>query len=90
MRILIITQYFWPESFKINDLVLGLKERGHEVSVLTAIPNYPKGVFFDNYSFWESNEEEWNGIKIYRSKIFSRGNGSIRLMLNYISFVFFL
>ncbi|RTY90331.1 glycosyltransferase WbuB [Flavobacterium sp. GSN2] len=89
MRILIITQYFWPESFKVNDLVLGLKERGHEVSVLTAIPNYPKGVFFDNYSFWKNNEEEWNGIKIYRSKIFSRGNGSIRMMLNYISFVFF-
>lgn len=89
MRILIITQYFWPESFKINDLALGLKERGHKVSVLTAIPNYPKGVFFDNYSFWKNNEEEWNGIKIYRSKIFSRGNGSIRLMLNYISFVFF-
>jgi glycosyltransferase involved in cell wall biosynthesis len=89
MKILIITQYFWPESFKINDLALGLKERGHEVSVLTAIPNYPKGVFFDNYSFWKNNEEEWNGIKIFRSKIFSRGNGSIRLMLNYISFVFF-
>jgi glycosyltransferase involved in cell wall biosynthesis len=89
MKILIITQYFWPESFKINDLALGLKERGHDISVLTAIPNYPKGVFFDNYSFWKNNEEEWNGIKIYRSKIFSRGNGSIRLMLNYISFVFF-
>ncbi|TRX34817.1 glycosyltransferase family 4 protein [Flavobacterium sp. ZT3R18] len=89
MRILIITQYFWPESFKINDLALGLKERGHEVSILTAIPNYPKGVFFQNYSFWKNNDEEWNGIKIYRSKIFSRGNGGIRLMLNYISFVFF-
>jgi glycosyltransferase involved in cell wall biosynthesis len=89
MRILIITQYFWPESFKINDLALGLKERGHEVSVLTAIPNYPKGVFFDDYSFWKNNEEEWNGVKIYRSKIISRGNGGISLMLNYISFVFF-
>lgn len=89
MRILIITQYFWPESFKINDLALGLKERGHEVSVLTAIPNYPKGVFDENYSFWKNNDEEWNGIKIYRSKIFSRGKGSIRLMLNYISFVIF-
>jgi len=89
MRILIITQYFWPESFKINDLALGLKERGHEVSVLTAIPNYPKGVFFQNYSFWKNNDEKWNGIKIYRCKIFPRGNGVIRLMLNYISFVFF-
>jgi glycosyltransferase involved in cell wall biosynthesis len=89
MRILIITQYFWPESFKINDLALGLKERGHEVSILTAIPNYPKGVFDENYSFWKNNDEEWNGIKIYRSKIFPRGKGSIRLMLNYISFVIF-
>lgn len=89
MRILIISQYFWPESFKINDLALGLKERGHEVSILTAIPNYPKGAFFQDYSFWKDNDEEWNGIKIYRSKIFSRGNGGIRLMLNYVSFVFF-
>ena len=89
MRILIITQYFWPESFKINDLALGLKEKGNEVSILTAIPNYPKGVFFENYSFWKNKDEEWNGIKIYRSKIFSRGNGGIRLMLNYASFVFF-
>lgn len=89
MRILIITQYFWPESFKINDLALGLKERGHDISVLTAIPNYPKGVFYSNYSFWKNNDEVWNGIKIYRSKISPRGNGGIRLMLNYISFVFF-
>ncbi|MCC9017154.1 glycosyltransferase family 4 protein [Flavobacterium lipolyticum] len=89
MKILIVTQYFWPESFKINDLALGLKERGHEVAILTAIPNYPKGFFFENYSFWKNNDEEWNGIKIYRSKIFSRGKGSLRLMLNYISFVFF-
>lgn len=89
MKILIVSQYFWPESFKINDLALGLKERGHEVSILTAIPNYPKGEFFANYSFWKNNDEEWNGIKIYRSKIFPRGNGGIRLMLNYISFVFF-
>jgi glycosyltransferase involved in cell wall biosynthesis len=89
MKILIITQYFWPESFKINDLALGLKERGNDVTILTAIPNYPKGDFFKNYSFWSNNDEEWNGIKVYRSKIFPRGKGALRLMLNYISFVFF-
>lgn len=89
MNILIVTQYFWPENFKINDLAIGLKEKGHEVSVLTAIPNYPKGDFFKDYAFWKNNDEEWNGIKIYRSKIFSRGKGSIRLMLNYISFMIF-
>lgn len=89
MRILVVSQYFWPENFKINDLCLGLKERGHTVTVLTGIPNYPKGKFYDNYSFWKSNDEEWNGIKIYRSKLFSRGNNGIRLMLNYGSFVLF-
>lgn len=89
MKILIISQYFWPENFKINDLVLGLKEKGHEVSVLTGIPNYPKGEFYKNYSFWKSNDEFWNDVKIYRSKNFSRGNGSVRLVLNYFSFTFF-
>jgi glycosyltransferase involved in cell wall biosynthesis len=89
MRILVVSQYFWPENFKINDLCVGLKERGHTVTVLTGIPNYPKGKFYDNYSFWKNNDEEWNGIKIYRSKLFSRGNSGLRLMLNYGSFVLF-
>lgn len=89
MRILVVSQYFWPENFKINDLCLGLQERGHTVTVLTGIPNYPKGKFYDNYGFWKNNDEEWNGIKIYRSKLFSRGNSGIRLMLNYGSFVLF-
>ena len=89
MRILVVSQYFWPENFKINDFCLGLKERGHEVTVLTGIPNYPKGEFAEGYGFWKKNDEEWNGIKIYRSKLFPRGRGGIRLMLNYISFVFF-
>lgn len=48
MRILIVTQYFWPENFRINGLALGLLERGHEVSVFTGKPNYPEGRFFDD------------------------------------------
>lgn len=88
MKILIISQYFWPENFKINDLAIGLKERGHEVSVLTGLPNYPKGVFFEGYNF-ESGDEIWNGIQIYRSKLFPRGNGAVRLFINYISFVIY-
>lgn len=86
MRILVISQYFWPESFKINDLVLGLKERGHEVSVLTGLPNYPSGNFFEGYSS-KSTDEVWEGIKIYRSKLIPRGKGGIKLFMNYISFV---
>ncbi|MBT9150880.1 MAG: hypothetical protein DDT40_01059 [candidate division WS2 bacterium] len=52
MKILVVTQYFWPENFRINDLVSGLRERGHEVRVLTGMPNYPGGRFFEGYSFF--------------------------------------
>lgn len=87
MRILVVTQYFWPEAFRINDLVNGLKERGHEVIVLTGTPNYPSGSFFDGYSFFGKSVETWNGVKIYRSALFPRGKGSgFRLIINYISF----
>lgn len=89
MKILVISQYFWPENFKINDICLGLKERGHDVTVLTGTPNYPQGVFFEGYSFWKNNDSEWNGIKVYRSKLIPRGNNPIQLMLNYFSFPFF-
>lgn len=89
MRILIISQYFWPENFKINDLCLGLKEKGHHIEVLTGIPNYPKGEFFEGYSFSKNNDEVWNGINIHRSKLFSRGKGGLKLMINYFSFAFF-
>ncbi|WET70808.1 glycosyltransferase family 4 protein [Sphingobacterium sp.] len=86
MRILIVSQYFWPENFRINDIALGLQERGHEIIVLTAYPNYPQGKFYNGYE-GKPKVEIWNDIKIYRSKLISRGSGrGIRLFLNYISF----
>jgi len=90
MKILIITQYFWPENFRINDLALGLKERGHEITVFTGKPNYPGGKFYKDYSFLGNRNEIWNGIKIIRSPLIPRGKGGgIRLFFNYISFAFF-
>ena len=56
MRILIITQYFWPENFKINSLVLELNNNGHDVTVLTGLPNYPTGKISSGYSFWKNNK----------------------------------
>lgn len=90
MRILIITQYFWPENFKINSLLLELKNNGHDITVLTGLPNYPTGKILAGYSFWKNNNETWNGIKIFRSKLIPRfsGNG-VFLFFNYISFAFF-
>lgn len=90
MKILIVTQYFWPENFRINDLALGLCERGNKVDVLTGNPNYPKGEFFEGYGFTNVEKENWNSISIYRSPLIPRGKGSgLRLMINYLSFALF-
>jgi len=90
LKVLIVTQYFWPENFKINDLALQLKNNGHEIDVLTGIPNYPGGKIFKGYSQINIKNDYYNGIKIYRSFILTRGkNSRLRLFLNYISFVIF-
>jgi glycosyltransferase involved in cell wall biosynthesis len=90
MKILIVTQYFWPENFKINDIAQALIERGHQVSVLTGKPNYPEGKFYRSYSYFNKSYEVWNNIKIYRSFMTPRGDSKgLWLFLNYISFAFF-
>ena len=90
MKILFISQYFYPETFKGNDIVFDFVKRGHEVTVLTAKPNYPGGKFFDGYSFFGKSEEFIRGARIIRSPIIPRGNGKgLHLIMNYLSFVFF-
>ena len=86
-RILVITQYFYPENFRINDLCLELKKRGNEITVLTGLPNYPKGEYFEGYSAEKNCDEVWNDIPVYRCKLRPRKTGSINLVRNYISFV---
>ena len=90
MKILIVTQYFWPESFRINDLAVGLKENGHQVTVLTGIPNYPGGHFFLNYGLLKKLSQNYNGVKVIRVPLIPRGKGrGGQLALNYLSFAFF-
>lgn len=89
MKILIVTQYFYPEQFRINDLALSLKKRGHEITVYTGQPNYPDGQFYPGYSFRLPASEIWNGITIIRAPLFPRKAGSMNLALNYISFALF-
>ena len=86
MRVLIISQYFWPESFPINDLALGLKERGHEVSVLTSIPNYPSGRFYPGYGLFSPLKDSFEGVTVYRMPMMPKGNGNaLNMMLYYLS-----
>lgn len=91
MHVLFLSQYFWPEDFRANDIVLGLTERGHTVTVVTGLPNYPGGKFFDGYSFWKGPfREEKDGVEIIRCPLIRRGQSSrIALALNYVSFALF-
>jgi hypothetical protein len=89
MKILIVSQYFYPENFRINDLAFALKRRGHEVTVLTGMPNYPAGKLFEGYSWLRNKVENVNGIKVYRVPLFLRRESKgWQLALNYLSFVF--
>lgn len=87
MRILVVSQYFWPENFRVNDLVKEWVQRGHEVTVLTGIPNYPAGKVFDAYQVQPSAFTSYEGAEVVRVPMLPRGSGGLRLMLNYLSFV---
>ena len=90
MRILIVSQYFWPENFRINDLALALKEKGHAVTVLTGMPNYPVGRVYDGYGWWSKRQDVMQGVPIFRVPLFVRRESkSWHLLLNYLSFMFF-
>jgi glycosyltransferase involved in cell wall biosynthesis len=88
MKILIVSQYFWPETFRINDLVKELVERGHDVSVLTGKPNYPQGKIYKGYGFFSHNRDVYYGAKVYRVPLIPRGKGTgLHLVFNYLSYV---
>lgn len=90
MRVLVVSQYFSPESFRINDVVKSLSEKKLTVDVLTGKPNYPDGEIFSGYSVLGTSKEKWNDTSIYRVPLIPRGNKSgLRLIINYFSFVFF-
>lgn len=89
MNMLIISQYFWPENFRINDLVQGLCQRGHRVTVLTGLPNYPEGRLFPGYGLFGKRHEDYCGATVVRVPMLPRGKGGgLRLLLNYLSFAF--
>jgi colanic acid biosynthesis glycosyl transferase WcaI len=90
LRVLIVTQYFWPENFRINDLAEGLRDKGHEIAVLTGKPNYPSGRFFAGYGFFKRSKDSYHGIPVTRVPVIPRGAGTaLRLAVNYISFAVF-
>lgn len=86
MKILVVTQFFWPENFRINDLVTELSGRGHTVTVLTGVPNVPGGYVFPEYSRDPNRFLHFSNSRIIRVPMFPRRSGKLRLILNYLSF----
>jgi glycosyltransferase involved in cell wall biosynthesis len=90
MKILFVSQYFYPETFRGNDIVFDLVNKGHDVTVITGKPNYPSGFFYEGYKFWGIQREYIKGANIIRIPTIPRGkSGAIRLILNYFSFFLF-
>jgi glycosyltransferase involved in cell wall biosynthesis len=88
MKLLVVSQYFWPENFRINELVRSLVARGHNVEVLTGKPNYPEGTIFPGYRAWGCQQEQWSGATVHRLPLVARETKSaIKLSLNYLSFI---
>lgn len=88
-KILILTQYFYPENFRSSDLAFEMVKRGHEVTALVGIPNYPKGEYYEGYGIFKKRIETINGVKIYRAFQTPRGKRgkAFGVMLNYFTYV---
>lgn len=90
MKLLILSQYFWPENFRINDVVEGLLERGHAVTVYTGMPNYPTGRYFAGYGFFGPLRDRYKSAEVRRAPLVARGDGGgLRLAINFLSHAVF-
>ncbi len=88
LRILIVGQYFWPESFRINEVAATLSKLGHQISILTGQPNYPSGKIYPGYRAWRVSKESYEGMTVFRVPLIPRGRaGALSLLANYLSFV---
>ena len=86
MKLLVICQYYYPEPFRISDICEALVKKGHQVTVLTGLPNYPEGKVLDSYRSGKNRKEVINGVDVIRSFEIGRGNRKATLLLNYFSF----
>lgn len=86
MKILVVCQYYYPEPFRITDICETLVQKGHNVTVLTGLPNYPEGRVLDDYRHGKKKEEFVNGVKVIRCFEIGRGNNHFTLFMNYFSY----
>ena len=89
-KILIITECFYPEEFKINDVALSWKDKGYDVDVLTLVPTYPLGKIFPGFRNSFFRKDEYQGINIFRLRaVTGYRDSAIKKILKYINFMIF-
>lgn len=86
MKILVVCQYYWPEPFRLDDICEELVSRGHEVSVLTGVPNYPLGDIYSGYRRGKNRRQVKDGVNIIRTFTIGRKRNIFFRVLNYYSF----
>lgn len=89
MRILVVCQYYYPEPFRITDICEELVKQGHDVTVLTGLPNYPEGEVLPEYRKKQNRNEKINGVSVLRCYERGRKHGKINMFINYMSFALF-
>lgn len=89
MKILLVTQYYWPENSRVTDIAESLKKEGNNVTVLTGLPNYPQGYIYEGFRKGENRIQEHNGVHIIRAKLIERRHDILHRLLNYYSFPYY-
>jgi glycosyltransferase involved in cell wall biosynthesis len=89
LKIAVVCQHFYPENFRINDICYELVKMGHEVTVLTGLPNYPKGYVSKEYKWFKNRNQEVNGVHIKRCSLVGRRTSTLMMGINYMWFAFF-
>ena len=86
MKVLVVCQHYWPEPYYLHDVCAELVKRGHEVHVVTDVPNYPMGEIYDDYRHGKRREEEKDGVRITRTFTIGRRHNVVFRVLNYYSY----
>lgn len=87
-KVLIVSEVFYPEEFKINELAIDWKNKGYDVDILTMVPSYPSSKIFDGYENRWYQKELWNGMNIYRVKaVTGYKNSLFKKLLKYFAFM---
>lgn len=86
LKIFMVCQFFWPDNFLINEIAEELVKRGHEVTILTGLPDYATTRIPKEYKFFKNRKQVHNGVNIIRVPIIARRHGFICRVINYLSF----